>query len=84
MKNAGTSLRKTLKKKFDTDLLCKASEQFTALQITVTDHVNDFINIGVPDWRLNKLPEPGLAFFSVNVDDVGLKGVHSPSFTIIS
>lgn len=57
MKDAGTSLRSILKKKFDADLLCKAIEQFTALQITVADHVDDFIDIGVPDWRLNKLPE---------------------------
>ncbi|WP_100550650.1 aminoglycoside phosphotransferase family protein [Caedibacter taeniospiralis] len=57
MEDAGTSLRSILKKKFDTDLLCKAIEQFTALQITIADHVDDFINIGVPDWRLNKLPE---------------------------
>ena len=57
MKDSGASLRSILKKKFDTDLLCKAIEQFTALQITVADHVDDFINIGVPDWRLNKLPD---------------------------
>lgn len=57
MKDCGTSLRSILKKKFDTDLLCKAIEQFTALQITVADHVDDFIDIGVPDWRLNKLPD---------------------------
>ncbi|MFO1257541.1 MAG: aminoglycoside phosphotransferase family protein [Gammaproteobacteria bacterium] len=57
MKDAGTSLRSILKKKFDTDLLCKAIEQFTSLQITVADHVDNFINIGVPDWRLNKMPD---------------------------
>lgn len=57
MKDAGTSLRSILKKKFDTDLLCTAIEQFTALQITVADHVNDFIEIGVPDWHLNKMPD---------------------------
>ncbi len=57
MKDAGTSLRSILKKKFDTDLLCKAIEQFTALQITVADHVDNFIDIGVPDWRLNKMPD---------------------------
>ena len=33
MKDAGTSLRSILKKEFDTDLLCKAIEQFTSLQI---------------------------------------------------
>jgi hypothetical protein len=57
MKDAGTSLRSILKKKFDTDLFCKAIEQFTALQITVADYVDDFIDIGVPDWRLNKMPD---------------------------
>ena len=57
MKDAGTSLRNILKKKFDTDLLFKAIDQFTSLQITVADHVDDFINIGVPDWRLNKMPD---------------------------
>lgn len=57
MKDAGTSLRSILKKNFDTELLCKAIDQFTSLQITVADHVDDFINIGVPDWRLNKLPD---------------------------
>lgn len=57
MKDAGTSLRSILKKKFDTDLLCKAIEQFTALQITVADYVDAFIDIGVPDWRLNKMPD---------------------------
>jgi hypothetical protein len=57
MKDAGTSLRSILKKKFDTDLLCKAIEQFTDLQITVADHVDAFIDIGVPDWRLNKMPD---------------------------
>jgi hypothetical protein len=57
MKDAGISLRSILKKQFDTDLLCKAIEQFTDLQITVADHVDAFIDIGVPDWRLNKLPD---------------------------
>lgn len=57
MKDAGTSLRSILKKRFDRDLLCKAVEQFTVLQITVADHVDVFIDIGVPDWRLNKMPD---------------------------
>lgn len=57
MKDAGTSLRGILKNKFDTDLLCKAIEQFTSLQITVSNHIDVFLNIGVPDWRLNKLPD---------------------------
>jgi hypothetical protein len=57
MKDAGRSLRSILKKRFDTDLLCKAIDQFTSLQIAVADRVDVFLNIGVPDWRLNKLPD---------------------------
>jgi hypothetical protein len=57
MQDAGTSLRSILKKNFAADLLQQAIEQFTKLQITVANHVTDFISIGVPDWRLNKLPD---------------------------
>lgn len=57
MKDAGTSLRSILKKNFDTDLLCKSIQQFTSLQISLADHMDDFIYIGVPDWRLHKLPD---------------------------
>lgn len=57
MKDAGRSLREILKKQFDAELICKAIEQFTSLQLSVADHVNIFFNIGVPDWRLNKLPD---------------------------
>jgi len=57
MKGAGRSLREMLKKKFDAALLCKAIDQFTSIQITVADHVNIFLDIGVPDWRLSKLPD---------------------------
>lgn len=56
MKNAGRTLRSILKRQFDTALLCKAIEQFTSLQLAVADHVEVFIDIGVPDWRLNKMP----------------------------
>lgn len=57
MKDAGRSLREILKQKFDEALLCKAIDQFTSLQIAVADHINVFLDIGVPDWRLNKLPD---------------------------
>jgi hypothetical protein len=57
MKDAGRPLRKVLKKQFDEALLCKAIIQFTSLQLAVADHVEIFLNIGVPDWRLNKFPD---------------------------
>lgn len=56
MKDAGRTLRSILKQQFDAALLCKAIDQFTSLQIAAADHVDVFINIGVPDWRLNKIP----------------------------
>ncbi|MCX7124252.1 MAG: aminoglycoside phosphotransferase family protein [Gammaproteobacteria bacterium] len=54
---AGRPLREILKKEFDTTLFCKAIDQFTAMQLAVADHVNVFLDIGVPDWRLDKLPD---------------------------
>ncbi len=57
MKDAGRSLREILKLKFDTDLFCKAIHQFTSLQLITADHIDIFFEIGVPDWRLDKLPD---------------------------
>lgn len=57
MKDAGQSLRTRLKQQFDMELLCKAIEQFTALQLATANHVDVFLDIGVPDWRLDKLPD---------------------------
>ncbi len=56
MKDAGQSLRVILKKKFNALLLCKAIDQFTAMQCAVADHIAVFFDQGVPDWRLDKLP----------------------------
>ncbi len=57
MKDAGRPLREILKQQFDAALLCKAIDQFTSIQLAVADHVNIFLDIGVPDWRLDKLPD---------------------------
>lgn len=56
MQNAGRPLREILKQKFDAELFCKAINNFTAMQLTVSENVNVFLDIGVPDWRLDKLP----------------------------
>ncbi|OGT31502.1 MAG: hypothetical protein A3E87_04030 [Gammaproteobacteria bacterium RIFCSPHIGHO2_12_FULL_35_23] len=57
MKDSGRLLREILKQQFDVKLLCKAIDQFTLMQLAVTDYVNIFLEIGVPDWRLDKLPD---------------------------
>ena len=66
MKDAGSSLRDIIKKKFDETLLCRAVEQFTSLQITAADRVDVFLDIGVPDYRLDKLPDLYKALISQN------------------
>jgi hypothetical protein len=57
MKDAGRSLREILKKQFDTELFSRAIHHFTSMQLVVVDHVNIFLDMGVPDWRLDKLPD---------------------------
>ena len=57
MKDAGNPLRAILKKQFDKKLLYKAVDAFTEMQISVSNDVDAFINIGVPDYRLNLLPD---------------------------
>lgn len=57
MKDAGRPLRDILKKQFDVVLLCGAIDQFTSIQLAVANQVNIFLDMGVPDWRLDKLPD---------------------------
>lgn len=56
MKDAGRPLRAILRKRFDVKLFCHAMEQFSLLQIAVADRIDAFLDMGVPDWRLDKLP----------------------------
>jgi hypothetical protein len=56
MKDSGRPLREILKKKFDVPLFSKAIEQFTSIQLMATNHINTFLGMEVPDWRLDKLP----------------------------
>lgn len=56
MKDAGRPLREMLKQKFDVNLLCKAINQFTTLQLTVADYIDIFLDRGAPDWRLENFP----------------------------
>lgn len=56
MQDVGRPLREILKKAFDGNLLCHAVWLFSLLQIVVAEHVDTFLKIGVPDWRLDKLP----------------------------
>lgn len=56
MKDAGQSLRTILKQQFNAELFCKMVDQFTSLQLATANHVGVFLDAGIPDWRLDKLP----------------------------
>jgi hypothetical protein len=56
MQDGGKVLRATLKAKFSSELLCQAIQEYAAIQRSTEDHVEKFIKLGVPDWRLAKLP----------------------------
>lgn len=57
MKDAGVTLRQYLKTDFQASLLSAAIMQFTTIQRSTENHVESFLKLGVPDWRLNKLPQ---------------------------
>lgn len=56
MEDAGNPLRETLKLHFDAGLLCQAIKVYTNMQYSSSGHIETFLELGVPDWRLNKLP----------------------------
>ena len=57
MKDAGISLRQYLKTEFHPDLLCQSIKKFTAFQRSTENHIEPFLTLDIPDWRLNKLPQ---------------------------
>lgn len=57
MNHAGPTLRERLDTMFDEALFCRAIEQFTSLQIAISADIDVFLDIGVPDYRCNKLSD---------------------------
>lgn len=57
MKDCGIPLREVFKNQFQLDILCEAIRQYTFIQAAVSTQCELFINLGVPDWRLEKLPK---------------------------
>ena len=56
MRDAGISLRQTLKANFMPELLCQSIKQYAEIQRKAEDCIATFLKLGVPDWRLDKLP----------------------------
>lgn len=56
MKDAGIRLHDYFKNGFQLEILAQAVNDHSVLQMKTIDSVESFIKMGVPDWRLNKLP----------------------------
>jgi len=56
MKDSGKPLREFLKDNFQPDLLYRAVKKYSRIQLSTRGYVNTFLDLGVPDWRLEKLP----------------------------
>jgi len=54
MKDAGLNLRAYLKTEFQPELLIQAIREFTSIQRSTENHIQYFLALGVPDWRLDK------------------------------
>ena len=55
MKVVGITLREFSKQIFNEELLFRAIEQFISWQDSISEHVDFFLDIAVPDYRLDKL-----------------------------
>lgn len=56
MFDAGIRLHDFFKEDFKAELLIQAMQDYTATQIMTANHVDLFLSMGVPDWRLAQLP----------------------------
>ena len=57
MTDVGVPLRQIFKASFDSTLMCHAVREFAKIQALTSNHIDVFLKIGVPDWRLHTLPE---------------------------
>ncbi len=56
MQDSGNPLRDFFKSNFQPSLLCEGIKQYGFIQYATAEHINVFFDLGVPDWRLEKLP----------------------------
>jgi phosphotransferase family enzyme len=56
MQDAGISLREFLKQGFNAELLTTAIYDYIAVQHKSIPHLNRLLDLGVSDWRLEKIP----------------------------
>jgi hypothetical protein len=56
MKDAGVQLHHFFKQRFQPDVLIQTMRAYTELQISATNKIQQFLDMGIPDWRLENLP----------------------------
>lgn len=56
MIDAGISLQEYFKQAFIPDVLIDTLQRYTQLQINISSHIDLFLSLGVPDWRLERIP----------------------------
>lgn len=57
MKNAGQPLRKIQQSNFQTQVFCEALKIYADIQIACIPQVHLLVEIGINDWRLEKIPK---------------------------
>lgn len=57
MQDAGIRLHDYFKDKFQSEILIKTMQDYAILQIKTLNKIDLFLDSGVPDWRLPKLPK---------------------------
>lgn len=57
MKDSGSPLHNILQNNFQSDLLVQAIKNYITIQSKTVEHIKVFLDLGVPDWRLKKLPK---------------------------
>jgi hypothetical protein len=67
MKDAGRNLREYLKDNYQIDLLCRALDIYTPMQLLSIPHVDALLDNGIQDWRLGRLPSLYLQFMSQEI-----------------
>lgn len=56
MKDAGITLRTFFKQGFNSDILMRVLEDYAHFQMETINHLSFFLDMGIPDWGLAKLP----------------------------
>lgn len=56
MSDHGIPFRDKLKTSYDKGMIRTAFDEYTTLQRTLEENVNNLLKMGLPDWRVSKLP----------------------------